>query len=192
MKLSEDNKLRIIQEQAEKCTECNLHSTRNKCVFSKGSENSKIMFVCEAPGKQEDEQGIPLVGRSGKNLDKILHSLNINDNIYFCNVLKCRPPENRKPSKLEIESCKKYLFAQISLINPIIIIAAGSTAVEAILQNKQPISEIRGIKKSFFLPGEDKERFVIPTYHPSYMLYNRSSTDIVKSDILRAIEFLGK
>jgi DNA polymerase len=103
-------KLKIIQDKASSCQNCNLFSTRNKCVFAKGSEHSKIMFVCEAPGKQEDIEGIPLVGKSGKNLDKLLSSLNIDENIYFCNAIKCRPPDNRKPSYSEIESCKEYLF----------------------------------------------------------------------------------
>ena len=149
------------------CMKCKLGSTRNNVVFGSGNPNSDIVFVGEAPGKDEDLQGLPFVGRSGKLLDKMLSSINLKrENIYILNVLKCRPPENRTPIPSEIEQCEPYLKKQLEIIKPKLIVALGRVSAMTILKTKDSLTDMR--KKIFNYEGID---FLV-TYHPAALLRN--------------------
>ena len=152
------------------CKQCALSKTRTNVVFGRGNPNTKIFIIGEGPGHNEDMEGLAFVGRAGKILDAAFQSVGIDTNrdCYISNIVKCRPPNNRKPQSEEIESCSTWLDQQINLINPKIIVLAGSTAVESYLNIKEPISKIRG--KWIERDG----RKVMPIFHPSYLLRNPS------------------
>ena len=152
------------------CKQCALSKTRTNVVFGRGNPKTKIFIIGEGPGHNEDIEGLAFVGRAGKLLDTAFQSVGINTNrdCYISNIVKCRPPNNRKPQNEEIESCSTWLDQQINLINPKIIVLAGSTAVESYLKIKEPISKIRG--KWIERDG----RKVMPIFHPSYLLRNPS------------------
>ena len=145
----------------------------NKIVVARGNPQAKIMIIGEAPGAKEEELGMPFVGRSGKLLDKLLQKagIDINLDVYFCNVVKCRPPNNRRPTKTEIQENLPWLYQQIKLVNPQVIVLVGATALEAILKIKSPISILRG--KWINWEG----RHVMPVFHPSYLLRNPSKEE---------------
>lgn len=167
-------KYKSLQE-AEKacadCQKCKLGKTRTKSVFFDGVPNDKIMLIGEGPGYYEDQAGKPFVGKAGQLLDKILESQDFNrkSNIYICNTVKCRPPENRNPLPEEKKACREYLDAQIDLLKPRIILLCGGVAAESMLENPQGITKIRG--KWFDGPYGSK---MMPIFHPSYLLRNDS------------------
>ncbi len=156
---------------ASVCRACRLCETRQSVVFFDGNPNAKLMIIGEGPGQREDEIGLPFVGRAGQLLDKILASVNIDrkKDTYICNMVKCRPPGNRVPGKDEIEACRSFLEAQIEFVKPKLIVLAGSTAVQGVLQVRDPISRIRG--KWFDFKNGAK---VMPVFHPSFLLRNES------------------
>ena len=160
---------KLISECVE-CTSCNLSKTRKNVVVGKGNESAQVVIIGEGPGEQEDEQGVAFVGRAGKMLDTALASVDIDplQDCYITNIVKCRPPNNRKPSTIESEACMPWLTQQINLLSPKIIILAGSTAVQSFLGINEPISKIRGqwIEK-------DNIKYM-PIFHPSYLLRNPS------------------
>ena len=166
----------------------------NKIVVGRGNPQAPLMIIGEAPGAKEEEVGKPFVGRSGKLLDKMLQNagIDINLDVYFCNVVKCRPPKNRRPTKTEIQENLPWLYQQIKLVNPQIIVLVGATALEAILKIKSPISILRGKWISW------EGRLVMPVFHPSYLLRNPSKEEgkpmsFAKSDfskIKEKIDFL--
>jgi DNA polymerase len=155
---------------ASACTRCGLCQTRTNVVFADGNIKAKLMIIGEGPGEREDATGLPFVGRAGQLLDKILASVNIDrkSDTYICNIVKCRPPQNRVPTPDEAAACRPYLEAQIDFVKPKLILLAGSTAVQHLLQLRQPISKIRG--KWFEYRGSK----VMPVFHPSYLLRNES------------------
>ncbi len=161
-----------VKDVASKCTRCELCKTRKQVVFGNGPVPCDLMLIGEAPGADEDEKGLPFVGRAGQMLTKIFESVGINreTDVYIANTLKCRPPENRTPAKDEMIACAPYLEAQIRLINPKIILLAGSPACRAILKNESPMSSLRG--KWFKM--EDKDISIMPIFHPSYLLRSPS------------------
>ena len=162
--------LKEIETDCSRCFKCNLSKSRSRVVFAGGNPKAKVMIIGEGPGKQEDEEGIPYVGRAGKLLDRILLSQKITrDDVYISNTVKCRPPENRTPTDGEMAACKVYLNSQIQLIRPKIIILTGSAPVKNILSTKNPISKIRG--QWFDGPFASK---IMPIFHPSYLLRNES------------------
>ena len=174
-----DNKIEIKYQSLEetksaamKCTKCVLCKGRTNVVFSDGIENSKIMIIGEGPGENEDLQGLPFVGRAGQLLDKIFASVNLNrkEHLYICNIVKCRPPDNRAPLEEEANACWEYLQAQIKYIDPKIIILTGAVAVKGVLKTKDAkITKIRGKwidPKDPLLAG----RKIMPIFHPSYLL----------------------
>lgn len=163
-----------VKNIAGKCVKCPLSKTRHRVVFGHGSVPCNLMLIGEAPGREEDEQGLPFVGRAGQLLTKILESVNIKrpDDIYITNTLKCRPPDNRAPQTSEQEACYPYLKAQIKLIQPKVILLAGSPACKAALKSDEPMGNLRG--KWTKLPGT--EISVLPIFHPSYLLRNPSKT----------------
>lgn len=156
-------------EQASVCTLCpELASTRKKVVFGSGSIKARLMFIGEAPGRDEDEQGLPFVGAAGQLLTKIIESIQLTrDEVYIANTLKCRPPQNRPPQPDEISNCNPYLQKQIELIQPQIICALGTFAAQTVLKTQTPISKLRGQFWDF--NGSTR---VICTFHPAYLLRN--------------------
>ncbi len=151
-----------------KCVKCKLSETRKNIVFGEGNPSSKLMFIGEAPGAEEDNTGRPFVGRAGQLLTKIIESINLKrDDVYIANIIKCRPPQNRNPYEEEIKQCSPFLKEQIKIIRPKIICTLGKFSTEFIIgTDKETISIVRG--KEFNYDGIT----VIPTYHPSYLLRN--------------------
>ena len=144
-----------------------MSQTRNNFVFGVGNPQADIVFVGEAPGKQEDLQGVPFVGRAGKLLDKILAAIELTrDDVYICNVLKCRPPQNRDPLPFEVEQCEPYLINQLHLINPKLIVALGRISACTILKTKESLKNLRN--RIFKYAGID----LLVTYHPAALLRN--------------------
>lgn len=180
--------LDIVQTEVSTCTKCGLHATRKNTVFSRGNPQAAICIVGEAPGEDEDTQGLPFVGRSGKLLDETITSLGLDPakDIYVCNIIKCRPPGNRRPEEAEVNSCISYLEEQIQLVAPKVIVALGSTAVDSLLPaNTFGITKIRG---KLFKFGKTA---LIPTYHPSYVLRNGSKGPVYedfKKDLATALD----
>ena len=161
-----------VEKIALTCTKCQLAKGRTKVVFGNGPVPCNLMLIGEAPGAEEDIQGLPFVGRAGQLLTQILASVGIKrpDDIYIANTVKCRPPENRAPLEAEQAACAPYLQAQIKFVKPKIILLAGSPAVKAILKSSEPMSSLRG--KWTKLPGTDID--VMPLFHPAYLLRNPS------------------
>ena len=162
--------LKKLNSECVECVSCNLSKTRKNVVVGKGNESAHVVIIGEGPGEQEDITGLPFVGRAGKMLDTALSSVDIDplEDCYITNIVKCRPPNNRKPSAVESEACMPWLNEQINLLKPKIIILAGSTAVQSFLGINEPISKIRGqwIEK-------DNIKYM-PIFHPSYLLRNPS------------------
>ena len=172
--MPKDNQPLTIEEIAKvckKCKKCPLYQTRTKVVPGEGDEKAKVIFIGEAPGEEEDLEGIPFVGKAGQLLTRILKSVDIKrEDIFITNMLKCRPPGNRNPSKSEIETCLPYLEAQIALINPKIIVTLGNVPTQFLLESTQGITKMRG--QWFDWLGEIK---IFPMFHPSYLLRNEST-----------------
>jgi uracil-DNA glycosylase family 4 len=166
-------------QQIKDCKKCHLHKTRTNFVFGVGNQNAEVMFIGEAPGREEDLQGEPFVGRAGQLLDKILAAINFTrDEVYIANILKCRPPENRDPLPDEIEMCEPYLLEQIRIIQPKIICALGRIAAQSLLKTKQALGQLRGKIHAY-----NGIRFLV-TYHPAALLrypqYKRATWDDVR------------
>jgi uracil-DNA glycosylase len=173
-----------LAEQVKVCVRCReLAGTRTQTVFGVGNPEAKILFVGEAPGADEDKQGEPFVGRAGQLLNDIIKACRMKrEDIYICNVLRCRPPGNRLPSPEEAANCREYLDGQIAVVNPDYIVCWGSTAAKNLLSSDAPIGKMRG---TFFSYGRAK---VLCTYHPSYLLRNPAA----KKDVWDDMKFLFK
>jgi uracil-DNA glycosylase family 4 len=181
-----ENKLKVLQDEVANCVKCDLCKTRTQTVFARGNPRSYITIVGESPGQNEDLQGIPFVGRSGNVLDKTLTEagLDVSKDIYVCNIIKCRPPKNRKPTEEECNTCIDYLEEQLNIVSPKIIVALGNTALSGLLPFDGGITKLHG---KFFKRGDI---LVMPCYHPSYVLRNGSSGPIYnefKQDLQSAI-----
>lgn len=148
------------------CQRCGLASSRQQVVLGRGNPEAPLLLIGEAPGQQEDDQGLPFVGRSGQLLDRLLEEagFNLSHDLYICNVVKCRPPGNRKPTPQERQQCRPWLDQQIALVNPRVIVLAGATAIEALLGIKGGITKLRGQWQG----GE--QRWLLPVFHPAYLL----------------------
>jgi DNA polymerase len=171
--------LAAVRADIGDCTRCKLHTLgRRQIVFGVGNPNADLMFVGEAPGADEDEQGIPFVGRAGQLLTKIIEAIELKrEDVYIANVIKCRPPQNRNPEPDEVETCEPFLFRQIDLIKPKVIVALGKFAAQALLRTDAPISRLRG--RVFEYRGAK----LIPTFHPAYLLRTPSSKREVWEDM---------
>ncbi len=158
--------LEEIRSDIGECTRCKLHTLgRQMIVFGSGNPNADLMFVGEAPGSDEDEQGVPFVGRAGQLLTKIIEAIGLTrDDVYIANVIKCRPPGNRNPEPDEVATCEPFLFQQIDSIKPRVIVALGSFAAHTLLKTDVPISRIRGTLHDY------RGAQLIPTFHPAYLL----------------------
>jgi uracil-DNA glycosylase len=170
-----EQELARVAEACDGCRRCGLGATRLNVVVSRGNPKAPLMVLGEGPGAQEDEKGKPFVGRSGQLLDRMLESVGIDSNrdAYVCNIVKCRPPENRKPTSLEMAACKPWLDQQIQLVNPVVILLAGATAVEGLLGIKGGITKLRGQWRRGE-GGSLEGRWLMPIFHPSYLLRNAS------------------
>ena len=168
------------------CSRCKLHTLgRSRIVFGVGNSSAALMFVGEAPGADEDEQGIPFVGRAGQLLTKIIEAIELKrDDVYIANVIKCRPPNNRNPEPDEVATCEPYLFRQIDVIKPQVIVTLGKFATQCLLRSEEPISKLRG--RVFDYRGSK----LIPTFHPAYLLRNPSSKREVWDDMKLARSIL--
>ena len=166
-----EQELLKIRQKCEACQKCPLSGSRTQIVFSDGIPNHKMMLIGEAPGFNEDQTGKPFVGRAGQLLDKILASVGLSreKDVYICNTLKCRPPDNRDPLPSEKDACREYLDAQLALLKPKIIILCGRVALTSFLTSEKSISKIRG--QWFDGPYGAK---MMPIFHPSYLLRNQS------------------
>ena len=170
--------LEEIREEIGDCKRCKLHRGRRNIVFGVGNPEADLMFVGEAPGADEDAQGIPFVGRAGQLLTRIIKAIGLQrEQVYIANILKCRPPGNRDPERDEVESCEGFLFQQIQTIDPMLVVALGRYAAQTLLQTKTAISRIRGK----FYPY--RGGLLIPTFHPSYLLRNPSAKRQVWEDM---------
>jgi DNA polymerase len=159
--------LPILHEHIHTCMECRLGSTRNSFVFGSGNPNADILIIGEAPGADEDAQGLPFVGAAGKLLTKILEAIELSrDEVYIANIIKCRPPENRRPEKDEIAQCEPYLQKQIELIKPAFILALGLTAVNTLFKKNHQMQDIRGKVMNYHGVS------LLATYHPAALLRN--------------------
>jgi DNA polymerase len=185
--------LQIISSDIGECTRCRLHSTRNKIVFGVGDPQAKVVFVGEGPGADEDAQGIPFVGRAGQLLTQMIEGTASKEGIplkrgdvYICNVVKCRPPENRTPEPDEMEICGQFLFRQLSVIQPKAICALGSTAAKALLGGKEGVTKLRGNWKKW------RDIPLMVTYHPSYLLrpYNQNAKREAWEDLKKVLHFV--
>ncbi|KJH73523.1 uracil-DNA glycosylase [Aliterella atlantica] len=164
------NDITEIAQHCNQCHRCGLGDSRTHAVVGKGDLKAPIMIVGEAPGQNEDETGLPFVGKAGQLLDKILASVNLDakEDAYVCNIIKCRPPNNRVPTTDEIAACKPYILEQIRLVDPKIILLTGATAVKGLTGNKSGITKIRGT----WIEWEG--RLCMPILHPAYLLRNPS------------------
>lgn len=158
--------LALIRDELGDCTRCKLHKLgRRQIVFGVGSPDADLMFVGEAPGHDEDVQGIPFVGRAGQLLTRIIESIGLRrDDVYIANVIKCRPPDNRSPEPDEIQTCQPFLFAQVDAIKPKVIVALGTVAARVLLNTEDPISRLRGRVYEY------RGAKLIPTFHPAFLL----------------------
>jgi len=182
--------LDVIQEEVKSCTKCGLHVTRTNTVFSRGNPAASLCVLGEAPGQEEDEQGIPFVGRSGKLLDEVLTEvgLDVSKDIYVANIIKCQPPNNRKPTEEETNSCMPYLEEQLEVVNPKVIVTLGATATSALVLVENSMTKLRG--KFYKHHTASKTTLIMPTWHPSYVLRNGSTGKIYeefKADLIAAI-----
>lgn len=160
-----------LEKQINKCEKCSLGKTRKNFVYGTGNPNADVMVIGEAPGADEDEQGLPFVGRAGKLLTDILKAINFTrEEIFICNILKCRPPDNRNPNPEEILKCEPYLIKQIELIKPKLILCVGTFAGQTMLRVKEPLGKMRG--KFYNIKFGNTEVKVMVTYHPAALLRN--------------------
>ena len=166
-----NKELNLVKEKCMACQKCELAKSRSNVVFEGGVPNNKLMLIGEAPGHYEDMQGVPFVGRAGQLLDKIFASVGLSreKDIYICNTIKCRPPNNRNPLDGEKEACREYLDKQIEILKPKIILICGNVALQSMLKLPYGISKARG--KWFDGPYGAK---MMPIFHPSYLLRNAS------------------
>jgi uracil-DNA glycosylase len=184
-KISDDTLLKVREDLGD-CKRCKLHKTRKNIVFADGNPKADLVFVGEGPGADEDAQGLPFVGRAGKLLTQMVEAMGLRrQDVYICNVVKCRPPENRLPEKDEISECSPFLFRQLDVINPKVIVCLGACAAQTLLETNRGISQFRGQWLDF------RGRKLMATYHPAYLLRNPSAKGEVWKDLQKVMAVLG-
>lgn len=182
--------LEDIQAWLGDCRRCPLCNERNQIVFGTGDAKAKLLFVGEAPGAEEDIQGLPFVGKAGELLTKMIEAMGFKrEDVYIANTVKCRPPGNRVPAPEEVAQCLPFLKAQIEQMKPRYIVALGLTAANALLQNEETLGTLRG--KFHPLPGDPAIQ-VLPTYHPAYLLRNPAMKKTVWEDLKQVLSRLEK
>jgi len=180
--------LAALQAQIGDCTRCKLHTLgRTHVVFGSGNPNADLMFVGEAPGADEDEQGVPFIGRAGQLLTKIIEAIGLQrEDVYIANVIKCRPPANRNPEPDEVATCEPFLAQQIDIVKPRVIVALGTFAAHLLLRTDAPISRIRGVLHEY------RGASLIPTFHPAYLLRSPDRKRDVWEDMKKVRELLNE
>ena len=177
--------LGALREQIGDCLLCRLHQGRTNLVFGVGNAHADLMFIGEAPGRDEDKQGEPFVGRAGQLLNKIIEAMGLKrTDVYIANINKCRPPNNRAPARDEADACLPFLHEQVDIIKPKVIVCLGSVAVQNLLKTDEKISQIRGKWREF---GGTP---VMPTYHPAYLLRNPAGKKPVWEDMQEVMKRL--
>jgi len=178
--------LRVIREDIGDCTRCALHRGRNKIVFADGDANARLMFVGEGPGADEDAQGLPFVGRAGQLLNNMIGAMGLRrEEVYIANIVKCRPPGNRTPEPDEANTCSPFLFRQIDVVRPEVLVALGATAATYLLGQRQPLAGLRGRVHSV------RGCRLIVTYHPAYLLRDPRQKKEAWADLQIAMRELG-
>lgn len=181
-------RLELVREQVRPCTKCGLCEARTQTVFARGNPFAELCFIGEGPGADEDAQGEPFVGAAGRLLDKMIAAMGYHrDEVYICNIVKCRPPNNRKPEPAEMEACMPYLREQIALVKPKVIVALGATAVMGLIGTTEGITRLRGKWKLY--KGVTP---VMPTFHPAYLLRDPSKKRDAWTDLQEVMKHLGK
>jgi DNA polymerase len=176
--------------EVKACTKCPLHETRTKAVFGAGDADADLMFVGEAPGAEEDRQGLPFVGRAGQLLNQMLEGIGLSrEEVFIANVLKSRPPGNRDPQPLEIEACKPYLFEQVRLIEPTVICTLGNFATKLLSGNPAGITRVHGTPQVHELGG--RSVFLLPLFHPAAALRTPAVKETLRADFAKLPELLA-
>jgi DNA polymerase len=181
-------RLEVLNQAVKGCTRCVLHEKRTQTVFARGTGSSGLCFVGEGPGADEDAQGFPFVGAAGQLLDRMIGAMGFSrDEVYVCNIVKCRPPNNRKPEPAEMATCMPYLQEQLELLQPSVIVALGATAVQGLLGTTEGIMRLRGKWKLY------KGRIaVMPTFHPAYLLRTPNAKREVWDDLQAVVRQMGR
>jgi uracil-DNA glycosylase len=181
-------RLEVLAEVVRSCTKCGLSQHRKQTVFARGTGSSGVCFVGEGPGADEDAQGLPFVGKAGQLLDRMIEAMGLGrDEVYVCNVVKCRPPDNRKPELEEMAACLPYLNEQLELIQPRVIVALGATAVQGLFGTTEGITRLRGKWKTY--RGQID---VMPTFHPAYLLRTPAAKREVWDDLQDVLRKIGR
>jgi DNA polymerase len=181
-------RLDVLAEGLRGCTRCALHTGRTQTVFARGTGSSGLCFVGEGPGADEDAQGFPFVGKAGQLLDRMIEAMGFGrDDVYVCNIVKCRPPNNRKPEPEEMAACMPYLREQLELVAPEVIVALGATAVQGLFGTSEGITRLRGRWKLYGgrIP-------VMPTFHPAFLLRNPAAKREVWDDLQAVLRQMGR
>ena len=180
-----------VYNQAQVCERCPLSATRNRVVFGAGNADADLMFVGEAPGAEEDLQGLPFVGRAGAFLSELLDGIGLDrKDVWICNVLKCRPPGNRDPQPEEIDSCRPYLEKQVELIQPRVIATLGNFATKLLTANPTGITKVRGTPQEHLIGG--RWVYMLPLFHPAAGLRTPSVAEQLRGDFRRIPELLAQ
>jgi DNA polymerase len=177
-----------VREELGNCTRCKLHNGRKSIVFGEGNPNAALVFVGEGPGYEEDQQGRPFVGAAGQLLtDIIVKGMKLRrEDVYICNIVKCRPPDNRNPEPDEIEACEPFLIRQLQAIKPKVIVALGNVAARTLLRTTEGITKLRGKWHTYQgIP-------LMPTFHPAYLLRNPRDKALVWNDIQQVMKEMEK
>jgi uracil-DNA glycosylase len=189
---AEERRAKLVElyEQVQSCTRCPLHETRTKTVFGAGNADAELMFVGEAPGAEEDRQGLPFVGRAGQLLNELLQEIGMSrEDVFIANVLKSRPPGNRDPQPLEIEACRPYLFEQVRLIEPRVVCTLGNFATKLLSGSPAGITKVRGTPQVREL-GQ-RTVFLLPLFHPAAALRTPAVKETLRGDFERLPELLA-
>ena len=185
----------LDEQQVRGCRKCGLADGRSKTVFGQGSANARLVFVGEAPGFEEDRQGVAFVGRAGQLLTRIIQAMTLTrENVFICNVLKCRPPNNRDPAPDEITACSPYLVEQLAIIQPEVIVALGAPAARTLLDTNEGIGRLRGRFHDFYIDGPmsgGNPIPLMPTYHPAYLLRSPQHKANAWADLQQVMALLG-
>jgi DNA polymerase len=179
-----------LYREVESCTRCPLHETRTKAVFGAGNADADLMFVGEAPGAEEDRQGLPFVGRAGQLLNQLLEEIGLSrEDVFIANVLKSRPPGNRDPQPAEIEACEPYLFQQVALIEPKVLCTLGNFATKLLSGNPTGITRVRGTPQLHRIGG--RPVFLLPLFHPAAALRTPSVKETLRADFATIPDLLS-
>ena len=177
-----------MADEVKACTKCRLHESRTNTAFARGNPDSELVFIGEGPGAEEDRQGLPFVGAAGQLLDKMIVAMGYQrDDVYIANIVKCRPPKNRKPEADEIAACAPYLEEQLALVDPKAMVALGGTGVQGLIGTRMGITRMRGTWKLY------RGRIpLMPTFHPAYLLRSPDKKRDVWNDLKQVMRKLGK